>query len=224
MELVVTHLSSLSGDRACAAGWCSRENRFIRLKSGPDAWDFLPRDQVVLGGRPIKPGDVVAFDHRPLSPLGPQCENVWVLGNSLRLVRSLDQSEYRSALDRCAVSSLADGMGGLPEQRTQGRSCRVVSAVRSLCIRRLEALSTFELDEIDERKVRTHWSSDRLNIRSLVDWVGMSSRAGGSLGIVVRELSAQVAEAESVYFACSLALPVEDDSYWLVVAGIQCFH
>lgn len=222
--MVVTHLSSLSGDRVCAAGWSPREGRFVRLKSGPDAWDFLSRDQLVHSRRRIRPGDVIAFDHRPLTPVGPQCENVWILGDTLRLERSLDTDEYRSVLERAAVASLEEGMGGKPEQNAPGRSCRMAGASRSLCIRRLEALPTFEIDERDERKVRTRWVSDGLNIRSLVDCVGAPFGAlGESPARAVRELSAEVSTAECVYFACSLALPVEDDSYWLVVAGVESF-
>lgn len=221
MDVVVTHLSSLSGGRICAAGWCPGEQRFIRLKSGPDPWDFLSRAQASSGGRPIRPGDVIAFEHRPLSPLGPQCENVWLLGDSLRLEGMLDEDEYHSVLERCAAASLAEGLGGRPEQVAPGRSCRMAGASRSLCVRGLSSLPSFELDEFDERKVRTRWTSDGLNIRSLVDWVGLPSGArGDTLGTAVRELSAKVARADCVYYACSLALPVEDDSFWLVVAGV----
>lgn len=224
MDLVVTHLSSLSGDRVCAAGWCPSEQRFVRLKAGPNAWDFPSRSQLVWHRRPIRPGDVIAFEHRPLAPRGPHSENVWFREHTLEVARTLDVDDYRSVLERCAAASLAEGLGGKPEQRSAGRSCKMVGADRSLCVRKLDAPPTFELDETAGGRVRTRWSSDGLSIRSLVDWVGFPGESSDEfLGVAVRELTDTVAGAGSVYFACSLALPVEGDSYWLVVAGVESF-
>jgi hypothetical protein len=115
MQIVLNHLTRITGERICIAGVDREANRHIRPTTAPN--DLLTRELLVEEGGPLQIGAVIDIGDATPAPSPPEVEDHRTTTSALRCVSILDGDGYLSVLDRVSEPNLEGAFGPELERR-----------------------------------------------------------------------------------------------------------
>jgi hypothetical protein len=166
LEITVTHLTRMSGDRICVAG-ITDDVEFVR----PDCAGYLHRRDVPalfeIGAR-------VDLGRVKRVPSAPQVENVSFRRSRATRVGTASASELRELLQASAVEGVDDVLGdALVQTHTGSIYVEPGSGIASLGTISVDA-SVFELRNDSYGKLRGYWADERRgNLQPAVTDLGL---------------------------------------------------
>jgi hypothetical protein len=145
VEIVLNHLTRMSGSRICIAGVDVERGRHVRPVT--PATDLLTRELLAGEGGPLDVGGVIDLGRAIPVPSPPETEDHRIETRNLDRVRSLDGDEYLVVLEAMCEPDLEAAFGGDLERRGWKYAVESGRGSNSLAVIRASRRADLDIDD-----------------------------------------------------------------------------